>query len=438
MYKYYKVIRILQSFSISLLSSIEVILFMAFFIDMDKIPIIDSDNIISCKNMILLFFPIILMVINALLNKWTKSKIRSIRFFSEIKGEIPNTLFIFLITFFIIRSLFISYCIVNKHNINSYNRAFNIDMLVVSIVLIICVGIFLSYKNKKIVKNSSFLLASISEFVFELDVLLFLLLVMEVIIYLSIGNQILFNIVCLGGLIIIFIIKSIKPFSLLNDKIYFFLKEVRFFRILQTFIVSFILCLLTIQKLNISVNTYSGALLVISISGLITVILYWANFKEIFGDNSFAFIMSIEFLSPILLLLYLVYYQTGILDGYTFSKFMFGGILAVGAILLLVVGEDSQLLNGIGITRQLNNDEKRKIAKYKIRVSNGVIIASFMNVLFSKINKFVNWIATFNKEMDTEWLLVIIMILAIAGISIGAFILTKIEVNAFSYFQSGK
>lgn len=436
MYKYYKVIRILQSFSISLLSSIEVILFMAFFIDMDKIPIIDSDNIISCKNMILLFFPIILMVINALLNKWTKSKIRSIRFFSEIKGEIPNTLFIFLITFFIIRSLFISYCIVNKHNINSYNRAFNIDMLVVSIVLIICVGIFLSYKNKKIVKNSSFLLASISEFVFELDVLLFLLLVMEVIIYLSIGNQILFNIVCLGGLIIIFIIKSIKPFSLLNDKIYFFLKEVRFFRILQTFIVSFILCLLTIQKLNISVNTYSGALLVISISGLITVILYWANFKEIFGDNSFAFIMSIEFLSPILL--YLVYYQTGILDGYTFSKFMFGGILAVGAILLLVVGEDSQLLNGIGITRQLNNDEKRKIAKYKIRVSNGVIIASFMNVLFSKINKFVNWIATFNKEMDTEWLLVIIMILAIAGISIGAFILTKIEVNAFSYFQSGK
>lgn len=436
MYKYYKVIRILQSFSISLLSSIEVILFMAFFIDMDKIPIIDSDNIISCKNMILLFFPIILMVINALLNKWTKSKIRSIRFFSEIKGEIPNTLFIFLITFFIIRSLFISYCIVNKHNINSYNRAFNIDMLVVSIVLIICVGIFLSYKNKKIVKNSSFLLASISEFVFELDVLLFLLLVMEVIIYLSIGNQILFNIVCLGGLIIIFIIKSIKPFSLLNDKIYFFLKEVRFFRILQTFIVSFILCLLTIQKLNISVNTYSGALLVISISGLITVILYWANFKEIFGDNSFAFIMSIEFLSPILL--YLVYYQTGILDGYTFSKFMFGGILAVGAILLLVVGEDSQLLNGIGITRQLNNDEKRKIAKYKIRVSNGVIIASFMNVLFSKINKFVNWIATFNKEMGTGWLLVIIMILAITGISIGAFILTKIEVNAFSYFQSGK
>ncbi|WP_290079323.1 hypothetical protein [Lactobacillus taiwanensis] len=183
-------------------------------------------------------------------------------------------------------------------------------------------------------------------------------------------------------------------------------------------------------------NNYPGALLVISTSGLFTVILYWSNFRKVLGDNYFAFIMLIEFLLPIIL--YLVYYQTRILDEHTFTNFMFGVILAIGAILLLVVGEDSQLLNGVSITRQLNNYEKRQIAKYRMRISNGVIIATFMNVLFSKISDFINWIATFFKGMNTRWMLVIAIVLAIAGIGIGSFILTKIEVNAFRHFQSKK
>lgn len=437
MHKYDKVkMKLLQNFSIILLSCVELMLFLAFFIDINKITIIDSNNIISWKNIILLIPPIALMVINAVLNKCTKSKMKLISGFTKIKSEIPNILLVISITFFVIRNLVISYFIVNEHNINGNNRQFNQTILAGSIILIICVGLFVWYKNRKIVKKENYLLVSIAKFGFELDVLLFLLLVMEVIIYLNIGNKTLFNISYFGGLSIILLIKIIKPFGLLNYKVYLFLKEIRFFRILQTFIVSFIICMLIILRLNISVNNYPGALLVISTSGLFTVILYWSNFRKVLGDNYFAFIMSIEFLLPIIL--YLVYYQTRILDEHTFTNFMFGVILAIGAILLLVVGEDSQLLNGVGITRQLNNYEKRQIAKYRMRISNGVIIATFMNVLFSKIDDFINWIATFFKGMDTHWMLVIAIVLAMVGIGIGAFILTKIEVNAFRHFQSKK
>jgi hypothetical protein len=428
--------KLLQNFSIILLSCIELMLFLAFFIDINKITIIDSNNIISWKSIILLIPPIVLMVINAVLNKCTKSKMKLISGFTKIKSEIPNILLVICITFFVIRNLVISYFIVNEHNINGNNRQFNQTILAGSIILIICIGLFVWYKNRKIVKKENYLLVSIAQFGFELDVLLFLLLIMEVIIYLNIGNKTLFNISYFGGLSIILLIKIIKPFGLLNFKVYLFLKEVRFFRILQTFIVSFIICMLIILRLNISVNNYPGALLVISTSGLFTVILYWSNFRKVLGDNYFAFIMLIEFLLPIIL--YLVYYQTRILDEHTFTNFMFGVILAIGAILLLVVGEDSQLLNGVSITRQLNNYEKRQIAKYRMRISNGVIIATFMNVLFSKISDFINWIATFFKGMNTRWMLVIAIVLAIAGIGIGSFILTKIEVNAFRHFQSKK
>ena len=89
------------------------------------------------------------------------------------------------------------------------------------------------------------------------------------------------------------------------------------------------------------------------------------------------------------LMVYLLYYQSHIVYKVSYSKIMFGVILAIGAILLLIVGEDAQLLNGYGLTRKLTIYERRKIAAYKLRVSNGVIIATFMNLLIGYI-KFLN------------------------------------------------
>lgn len=138
------------------------------------------------------------------------------------------------------------------------------------------------------------------------------------------------------------------------------------------------------------------------------------------------------------LMVYLLYYQSHIVDKVSYSKIMFGVILAIGAILLLIVGEDAQLLNGYGLTRKLTIYERRKIAAYKLRVSNGVIIATFMNLLFSKINKFINWIHKIFKQIDRNSLLIILLVLTMLGIIVGSFILTWIEKNAFRHFQTRK
>lgn len=58
MVKYYKVVRFLQNFLISLIITMEVIFFGSFFINIDKITVIDSTNIISLKNLWLLVFPL--------------------------------------------------------------------------------------------------------------------------------------------------------------------------------------------------------------------------------------------------------------------------------------------------------------------------------------------------------------------------------------------
>lgn len=58
MVKYYKVVRFLQNFLISLIITMEVIFLGSFFINIDKITVIDSTNIISLKNLWLLVFPL--------------------------------------------------------------------------------------------------------------------------------------------------------------------------------------------------------------------------------------------------------------------------------------------------------------------------------------------------------------------------------------------
>lgn len=58
MVKYYKVVRFLQNFLISLIITMEIIFLGSFFINIDKITVIDSTNIISLKNLWLLVFPL--------------------------------------------------------------------------------------------------------------------------------------------------------------------------------------------------------------------------------------------------------------------------------------------------------------------------------------------------------------------------------------------
>ena len=99
MVKYYKVVRFLQNFLISLIITMEVIFWGSFFINIDKITMIDSTNIISLKNLWLLVFPIEIMCINGVLNKIHRNK---------IKNKIHSILLIFTITFILIHNLLLA------------------------------------------------------------------------------------------------------------------------------------------------------------------------------------------------------------------------------------------------------------------------------------------------------------------------------------------
>ncbi len=428
MVKYYKVARFLQNFLISLIISMEVIFFGSFFINIDKITVIDSTNIISLKNLWLLIFPIGIMCINGVLNKIHKNK---------IKNKIPGILLIFTMTFFLIRNLVISCIIANKEKINSYDHNFNRLMIWVTLAALVSCSIIIFFVKRKI-NNKDWLeiITSTMTFAFELNVMELVLLIVEIIVYSNLKSQIIFNTLGILGEIIILIIeiKRLSIFSSGKNNLFFRIED--FLKILQIFLVCFLIEVIILWSLKISLDTYSVTLLTLSFAGLVTVLLYKINFEEFFGDKYFFFTMVTIFTVP--LIVYLMYYQSHIVDKASFSKIMFGVILALGAILLLIVGEDVQLLNGYGLTRKLTISEKRKIAAYKLRVSNGVIIATFMNLLFSKINKFIDWIHKVFKQIDRNWLLIILLILAILGIIIGSFILTWIEKNAFKHFQTRK
>lgn len=309
-------------------------------------------------------------------------------------------------------------------------------MIWVTLAILVCCIIIFSVKRKPNKRDWLEIITSTMIFIFELNVMELVLLVVEIIVYSNLKSQIVFNTLGILGEILILIIEiNISSFfSTDKNKLFFRIED--FFKILQTFLVCFLIVYITLWSLKISLNTYPVALLTLSFAGLVTVLLYKINLEEFFGDNYFFFTMVTIFTAP--LMVYLLYYQSHIIDKVSYSKIMFGVILAIGAILLLIVGEDAQLLNGYGLTRKLTIYERRKIAAYKLRVSNGVIIATFMNLLFSKINKFINWIHKIFKQIDRNWLLIILLVLTMLGIIVGSFILTWIEKNAFRHFQTRK
>ena len=120
-------------------------------------------------------------------------------------------------------------------------------------------------------------------------------------------------------------------------------------------------------------------------------------------------------------------------------------------MLLLFVGEEVQTLNGIDISKDKFSALNKKIAKYKIIISNTAILATFVSVILSEKSNINGWVTWLKKTFDTLWLKEILkqlipfkgkkdISIILLGISLMvmliliiviAFILEKLEIKVF-------
>lgn len=443
-----RIIKWLQNYSRYTLLTIEGIFFLAFIVDITKIPIINFSTVINYKTWFLLFIPLILIVLKWISNKASrKIKLlialkeffnrvnRKNKFFYTIKeicSNISYILFSIFITFFIVRMVIISLFIAN-YIPGTNSRDFN-QKIFFGVLTVIILFLIIGYFRKKEDITSSIILTI--KTIIEFDILTFFFLYILIIIYSAISNQILFNSVGAVEIVLIVIIKTKISSNLSLKEFLTVINIKKILNVLQTITVFFIILFLLSIQFKGMLKTNKVTVLVTSAIILMTILLYWIDFKEIFGDYLFSSIMLIFAFFPIIAIL--LYEQMRVLGKINFSKIIFGLILATGAILLLVVSEDSQLINGIGLSnrRKLSNYGKQKIAKYKLNVSNGVIVATFINSMFSSVNNLTKWLATKSLlKIDENWIFLIMTISAMIIIILSAFSLSRLETKLFKYFR---
>lgn len=359
-----KIIKFLQDISICTLFTIEILFISVLFIDVTKIPILDFDNIISLRNSWVLAIPLIVICISEELNKASKkNKIYYIA--NEIKNGISYILFSVFISFFMIRTIIISWFVANGLEINANNIEFNRILLV--LLITICFIIIISLKEKTIQKET--LIVLMSKCIIEANIITFIFLYAQICVYFIYPNQILFNVI---GIIEAILFVIIILFESLINKNYSIASISKLLNALQTLTAYICIYLLFSIQFKSLISSSVLSVLSFSFSAVLTVLLYWSDFEKVFGDIFFGLIMGISSSFPIIA--YLIYRQTKALGETNFSRIMFGLILAVGAILLLIVSEDAQIINGIGLSnkRVLSNYEKQKIAKYKLELLTGL------------------------------------------------------------------
>ena len=257
------------------------------------------------------------------------------------------------------------------------------------------------------------------------------------------NNSILFGL--LGGIGVLLIITSLLfknlRFSInnYNNQIIKFRRRFPFFDFAQSFIFFFIILVYVnsfIYNSNNQDTSYKEAFLTLAFSMLITVILYWSKIK----DKPLSIVLIVINLVPIFI--FGIYDQEQILGSPQFSKFVFAFILGLGAILLLVVSEDSQTINKVKLT---DRDDKLRIAKYKMRVANGVIFATFANVVLGDkdnivpFNKWLtNLLSKYFSNIDETWVLITFLAITVILIFVCAFWFTYLESRAFKYVMDNK
>ena len=323
-------------------------------------------------------------------------------------------------------------------------------MLINAVVIFVSVLVLFildRHKNKNInlhalIEKFNDKLIKLLIIVIELFLFIFFIIIIQIIVYSVIKNSILFGL--LGGVGLFIIIIGLSHNRLrasinnFNNQIIKYNRKFPFFDIVQS-IIFFFMFFVYIGYLYIwngKDASYKEAFLTIAYSILITVILYWFKTK----DKPLSIILIVISLVPIFI--FGIYDQEQILGSPQFSKFVFAFILGLGAILLLVVSEDSQTINKVKLT---DRDDKLRIAKYKMRVANGVIFATFANVVLGDkdnivpFNKWLtNLLSKYFSNIDETWVLITFLAIVVILIFVCAFGFTYLESKAFKYGMDNK
>lgn len=332
-------------------------------------------------------------------------------FFNELENWLLKPWIIVLLISIAIIGLL--YCITFLPKINSY---YNLH--------------FKDYKSK-------FLFITL--FIFKLTLFIVAFLVFQVGIYDSFHNKIFFCI--LGIILLVIIVKLIiwkdfirYPFFESEDS---YINIQLFIDFFQSFVTFFYIFLILLSLLNLALNDFLTAILVLSFTFLITIFSYWKEIIKTYGDDSFGLIMVILTLVPILIVGF--YKESKTLGSVNISKFIFALILEIGALLLLVVGKDVSNIVGINLDNDSYKWLKLKVSKYKLNISNWVILATFFNTILIITNNLVyfdNWITkyfktNFNIKLDKIALLCFLLIVIVLSIFIIGLNFSKWEIEIF-------
>lgn len=406
---------------LSLLFVEESIFIFLLIIDLDKIPLRLP---LVVENISILVSPIIIVIVNEFINRYKNKKFLVPIY--RIKGTVPDFGVSLGLVFLTIREFAISYIVANKCDISASNKNFNRIIIFLSLAFIFVLYRYLKTKLKK--NLTIWLMTSVLGY----SLILFTFLCLQIYIFNKSNNKNIFNIMGIF-LLIILIVQIRVPLLGLNDKNFSIFTLSKAFKIFETWLSLVVTSVVILQIFRVELTAYKFPILILSLSGLVTILLYWADLEKIFGDKYFAIIMIIVMSSPSVL--YMIYKQNRLIGEIKFTQLMFGVILAIGAVLLLIVGEDSQLINGIGIIRNLTNQERIKIARYRMMISNGTILATFMNAsVFNRRDKVVNALFHFFKDSDKAWLNIFFVFGMLIVIIFGSNILTKLEIKAFNRF----
>lgn len=235
------------------------------------------------------------------------------------------------------------------------------------------------------------------------------------------------------GLIILFLFFMIrKRFVLqkkLQDKIDL-IRAITIVNVCQSYTFYFVLLIFISVFFKIASNNLMVSFLIISIATILVLWSYWVTITKIYGGIYFGLIVMLIASIP---LLAFIFYEESLNSGKSWSfKFIIAFILSVGAILLSVVGNDAQTLLGIDIDK--DKYLKKKIAKYKLWVSNAVISATFFSAIVN-IKGFILWLeknrilGNFDKKYGSTILLDILLLIILIFIIAFAMLLTQLEVR---------
>lgn len=405
-----RIICFFRNLSINLLSGFEIVFFMSFLWEM------------STKTLLIVEF---IMLILSFFDYFKK--------FNGINQLISCILLSLFLTYLTLHLNRIGYFLVNDIKVN--NRiTFSVLIVTLVVIVLLFVRVYFFEKKEESICASSLIILT-TKLVIEFCIFFTGGLFIQTMIYLNYRNVTLFEVLGTVNFIIFCYLLIKKEKILIVWPFHKTYREISIINIVQTFICFFGGCLLW----GSNKNDIKNAFLIVAIIGLSLGVLYWTDLGKIFGDNYFGIILIIVNLIPFCV--FGLYDQGNILGKTSLTTTIFGIIFLIGAVLLAIVGEDVQNVNGIDLADIKNKELKVKIARYRLRISNGIVLATFINTLFSdetSVKKFGNWLADivnyYFGRIDTTWILVFILIVSLIFIFVGSKVLSYLEVKAFRKF----